>query len=85
MKGSGCGRLTYGACYDYSNVKVYLDGAEISNVYGAGTATVQFDFTDGQELKIVEGMTIMIFHSFEECFGGLHNYISTYSVPIEKL
>ena len=45
-------------------VKVYLDSEEISST--KSYKEVNFEFTDGQELKIEEGFGIIFFDYFKE-------------------
>ena len=67
MKGQGCAKLNYGNCYTDSNVKVFLDGQEISVADASEKSIlVDFQFSEGQELKFQEGNGVILFNSYEE-------------------
>ena len=73
-KGNGCAKLSYGSCYSSTNVDtvvhVYLDNIEISAISKEQVIekkTAEFDFTDGQVLKILEKRNVFTFQAFEDC------------------
>ena len=68
LSGSGRAKLDFGNCYHTSGiVKVFLDNTEIASATnGTASKTVEFDYNDGNELKLVEENTaIIMFNSFE--------------------
>ena len=67
MKGQGCAKLNYGNCFTSSYVKVWLDGREISVAHASEKSIeVDFQFSEGQELKLEEGNAVILFNSYEE-------------------
>ena len=49
-------------------VNVYLGGTEISAISRiVEVKTVEFNFTDGQVLEIIENRNIFTFQAFEDC------------------
>ena len=74
MKGNGCAILSYGSCWASQTVSsnnvvnVYLGGTEISAISRiVEVKTVEFNFTDGQVLEIIENRNIFTFQAFEDC------------------
>ena len=66
LSGTGRAKLNFGNCYTSGNVKVFLDNTEIATVSGdEKSKTVEFDYNDGNELKLTEDFAIIVFNSFE--------------------
>ena len=65
--GNGRAKLDFGNCYTSGIVKVFVDNTEIaSTTHSTTSKTVEFDYNDGSELKIVEeNAGIIMFNSFE--------------------
>ena len=76
MNGSGRAELDFGNCYTSGFVKAYIDGNEIGSASGQEWPTVQFEFSHGSELDIIEEpMAILQFNSLKiiECNGNIHS------------
>ena len=66
LYGSGKARLTFGNCFQGGLVSAYLNGKQIGNSQGAfQQSSVEFDFTDGAVLQIMEKDGILALKSFE--------------------
>ena len=67
LSGNARGKLDFGNCYTGGVVKVFLDNTEIASAPANTTSkTIEFDYYDGNELKLVEENTgIIMFNSFE--------------------
>ena len=68
LTGRGKGKLDFGNCWiGMGVVKVSLDGIVIASAQnGTENEVVEFDFTDGNELKLSEESSgIIRFNSFE--------------------
>ena len=66
--GRGKGKLDFGNCYKAVTgvVKVSLDGNVIATAQKGTEEVVEFDFTDGNELKLSEeNYGVIMFNSFE--------------------
>ena len=68
LSGNGRAKLNFGNCWTSGVVKVFLDNIEIASATsGTASTTVEFDYNDGNELKLVEeNVGIIVFNSFEE-------------------
>ena len=78
--GEGCAQLGFKNCHTNSFVKVFLDSNEISSASANEEKTVDFQFTNGQELVIKEvGVTIAQFNHFFEydCTGSCQSVTVT--------
>ena len=69
LYGHGRGKLDYGICWGPSasnKVTVYLDNIEVSSIAaGEANKVIEFDYTNGQTLKIEESSnTVFQFNSF---------------------
>ena len=73
---SGRGQLSFGNCWDNGNVKVYLDGNEISAADPNTQKVVEFDFQPGAILMLRDegGNSVIQFTKFTilNC-GTFHN------------
>ena len=69
LNGCGHGILDYGNCLD-GNSTVLLNGKEISWTTSK-SKVVEFDFYDGDVIKLVEKSGILIFHKFYVTNCGL--------------
>ena len=84
--GTGKGKLDFGNCYKTGTgvVKVSLNGNVIATAQNGTEETVEFDFTDGDELKLSEEeYGVIMFNSFEvlNCKGQILRFgLSTYTV-----
>ena len=66
LSGTGRAKLNFGNCYKSGNVKVFLDNTEIAAASGdEKSKTVEFAYSDGNELKLTEDFAIIVFNSFE--------------------
>ena len=66
LSGHGRAKLNFGNCYTSGIVKVFLDNTEIATASGdEKTKTVEFAYSDGNELKLTEDFAIIVFNSFE--------------------
>ena len=66
LYGSGKAKLDFGNCYNLGDVRFYLNNREIAAAPGGTNSTVvEFDYTDGNELKLVEHFAIIMFNSFQ--------------------
>ena len=66
LSGTGRAKLNFGNCYTSGIVKVFLDNTEIATASGdEKTKTVEFAYSDGNELKLTEDFAIIVFNSFE--------------------
>ena len=66
--GRGRGKLDFGNCYKANKgvVKVSLDGNVIDSAQNGTEKVIEFDFSDGNELKLSEeNYGIIMFNSFE--------------------
>ena len=64
--GRGKGKLDFGNCYNLGVVNVSLDGNVIATAQNGTGKVVEFDFTDGNELKLSEEeYGVIMFNSFE--------------------
>ena len=65
--GRGKGKLDFGNCWKHKGVvKVSLDGNVIASAQNGTEKVVEFDFTDGNELKLSEeNYGVIMFNSFE--------------------
>lgn len=62
---NGRAKLNFGNCNQEGTVKVFLDNTEIATASGdEKRKTVEFDFNDGDELKLTEDHAIIVFNSF---------------------
>ena len=67
LSGNGRAKLDFGNCWNGGVVKVFLNNTEIALAPGnTKSKKIEFDYTDGNELKFVEEDTaIIMFNSFE--------------------
>ena len=65
--GNGRAKLDFGNCWTSGIVKVFVDNTEIASAKSnTASKRVEFDYNDGNELKLVEQNTaIIMFNSFE--------------------
>ena len=68
MIGNGRGQLDYGICFaggSANKVTVYLNEVEISTVVDVASQVIEFDYTNGDRLKIQEsGNSVFQFNGF---------------------
>ena len=67
---SGSGNLTYGNGENGGWVRIYLNDVEIASKGAKGTANVEFDYSEGDILKIWELNAIINIHSLCADFTG---------------
>ena len=83
LHGKGKATLEFGNCHKTGNVALYLNDVKLSSVGANKEAQVEFEFNDGDVLKITENKAIIQFNNLrivgcpegKRLFLGLHDYV----------
>lgn len=89
LRGDGKGNLTFGNCFDSGTVKLYVGGKLEDTVEAnTGNRTVQFDYSDGDNLELsVEGGGVLKMSNFVilQCSCKISIFYCLYLISILQM